>query len=102
MKVFWVVFLAFLMVSFQADAVDRHVPGGYPKIQDAIDASSNGDVVIIAQDTYQENINFKGKAITVKSTNPDDANIVAATIIDGNNPDDPNFGSTVIFNSAPQ
>lgn len=100
MKTFWAVFLAFFLVSFQVDAGNRHVPGTYPKIQDAIDASSNGDVVIIARGTYRENIKFKGKAITVTSADPDNPATVADTIIDGNNPDDPNFGSTVIFNSG--
>ncbi|GAI61123.1 unnamed protein product, partial [marine sediment metagenome] len=43
--------------------------------------------------TYYENINFLGKAITVRSTDPNDPNVVAATIIDGNQPDDPNKAS---------
>ena len=33
--------------------------------------------------TYYENINFKGKDITVRSTNPHDTGIVTATVIDG-------------------
>ncbi len=55
----------------------------YPTIQKAIDASNHGDVVVIPQGIYREtNINFKGLAITVRSENPENPAIVAATIID--------------------
>jgi hypothetical protein len=48
-------------------------------IQSAIDAADYGDTVLVAPGTYHENINFRGKAITVKSESgrPED------TIIDG-------------------
>ena len=54
-------------------------------IQSAIDAASNGDIIIIEPGVYFENIQFKGKNITLKSTNPDDPEVVKATIIDGVN-----------------
>lgn len=76
------------------------VPSPYSSIQSAINDANNGDTVIVSPGTYQENINFLGKAITVISLNPDDPNIVAATIIDGNAPDDSNFASVVTFNSG--
>jgi len=72
-----------------AIAVERNVPGEYATIQAAINASSNGDVVIIAPGTYtgtgNKDLDFAGKAITVKSTNPDDSSVVAATVIDCEN-----------------
>lgn len=74
--------------------------GGYSSIQSAINDANNGDTIIVDANTYYENINFLGRAITVKSTDPNDPNVVAATIIDGNRPGDPNFGSVVIFNSG--
>ena len=44
-----------------------HVPADYATIQAAINAATNGDLVLVAQNTYYENINYKGKAITVAS-----------------------------------
>jgi predicted outer membrane repeat protein len=62
--------------------------GDYPTVQDAIDASYNGDVIVLNPGTYtgdgNRDIDFLGKAITVQSTDPNDPNIVAATIIDCN------------------
>lgn len=45
-----------------------HVPADYPEVQQAINASSGGDTVVVAPGTYVENIDFQGKAITVKSS----------------------------------
>ncbi|MBU0618046.1 MAG: hypothetical protein KKI02_10040, partial [Planctomycetes bacterium] len=50
-----------------------HVPGDYPTIQAAIDASVDGEVVLVADGTYvgegNKNLDFGGKAITVRSEN---------------------------------
>ncbi len=61
-----------------ATATTIHVPADKPTIQAAIDAAVNGDTVLVADGTYLENIDFKGKAIIVKSVNG-----AATTIIDG-------------------
>ncbi|MHC4498106.1 MAG: right-handed parallel beta-helix repeat-containing protein [Planctomycetota bacterium] len=60
--------------------------GDYPTIQDAINASINGDIIEVAPGTYtginNRDIDFLGKAITVRSTDPNDPAVVAATVID--------------------
>jgi len=55
----------------------------YLTIQKGITSATNSDVVVVGEGTYVERISFGGKAITVRSTNPDSAGVVAATIIDG-------------------
>ncbi|MHC4944924.1 MAG: right-handed parallel beta-helix repeat-containing protein [Planctomycetota bacterium] len=72
-----------------------HVPGDYATIQEAIDATEPGDIVLVAPGTYVENIDFKGKAITVKSSNGP-----AATVIDGGNPAIPEKASVVTFSTG--
>jgi len=66
-----------------ASADELIVPDQFPTIQSAIEASVNGDVVIVQPGTYAEQINTLGKAITVRSTDPSDPGIVAQTVIDG-------------------
>jgi len=75
-----------LTLNPPALATDRLVPGQYPTIQAAIDDCNNGDTVIVAEGTYtgtgNRDIDFKGKAITVRSIDPEDPCVVAATVID--------------------
>ncbi len=51
-----ILFIALLSVSLETTAIDRNVPDDYDTIQDAINQSDAGDTVVIAPDTYQENI----------------------------------------------
>jgi parallel beta-helix repeat protein len=65
------------------------VPSIYPTIQAAIDTAYAGDEIIISPGSYtgqgNRDIDFKGKAITVRSTNPQLNDVIAATIIDCEN-----------------
>ena len=62
--------------SSEALATTRRVPADYPTIQQAINASVNGDAVSVAPGIYAENINFNGKAITVMSQSGADVTII--------------------------
>jgi len=63
-----------------------YVPDQYSKIQFAIDASIDGDIVLVKPGIYYENINFKGKNISLVSDhyfNVGDTQLIKDTIIDG-------------------
>jgi parallel beta-helix repeat protein len=79
--------LGIAMPAGTALAATIDVPADQPSIQLAIDAAAAGDEVVVAPGVYRENINFKGKAITVHS-----AAGPAVTVIDGRQ-----LGSVVVF-----
>lgn len=63
-----------------------NVPADQPTIQAAVNAATNGDEIVLAMGTYLESsIDLLGKEITIRSTDPDDPAVVAATIVDGGN-----------------
>ena len=94
------IFLLFLLTSASATVhakiiyVDDDGPADFSNIQAAIDDANDGDIIIVNPGTYtgdgNRDIDFKGKAITVRSTDPNDPNIVAATIIDCEGSDEDN------------
>jgi hypothetical protein len=61
-------------------------------IQAGINKALDGDTVIVAEGSYVENILFKGRNIILTSTEPSNWNVVAKTVIDGNQ-----SGSVVTF-----
>jgi hypothetical protein len=68
--------------------VDDDGPADYDNIQGAINVARDGDIVEVQPGMYtgpgNRDIDFLGRAITVRSTDPNDINTVAATIIDCN------------------
>jgi parallel beta-helix repeat protein len=71
---------AFATLTLPVWAATINVPADQKTIQAGIDAANPGDIVLVAPGTYYENIDFKGKAITVTSGS---AATTASTVIDG-------------------
>jgi hypothetical protein len=69
----------------------------YASIQQALNDAHPGDEIVVGSGTcqYLENINFKGKNLTVRSIDPNDPSVVAATVINGGHQ-----GSAVTFSGG--
>jgi parallel beta-helix repeat protein/predicted outer membrane repeat protein len=53
----------------------------YAFIRHAIEDARNGHEIVVSPGVYQENINFKGKNLTLRSTDPNDSVVVSETVI---------------------
>ena len=71
-----------------------NIPDDYSTIQEGINASVNGDTVLVQPGTYIENINYNGKNIVIGSLflTTQDTSYISQTIVDGNG-----VGSIVSF-----
>jgi len=101
MKTFVSILVSLLIVTI-AQAETINVPADQPTIQAGINAAVNGDTVLVADGTYFENINYKGKAITVASFYfvDGDTSHISNTIVDGSQPSHADSGSVVFFVSG--
>jgi hypothetical protein len=90
-------YIAMLISTSSVSATIINIPDDYPTIQAGIEASSDGDTVLVQPGTYVENINFNGHNIVLGSLffTTGDTTYIAETIIDGN--DD---GSVIICESG--
>lgn len=72
--------LSLILCSSIAFGATIRVPGDYQTIQAAIDVSSDGDTVLVADGTYKgegnKNIDFKGKELTLQSENGPEKTII--------------------------
>ncbi|MHC4479222.1 MAG: T9SS type A sorting domain-containing protein [Planctomycetota bacterium] len=89
------VFVAAIFASASATIIN--IPDDYGTIQEGIDASEDGDTVLVQLGTYVENINFNGHNIVLGSLflTEADTSYISSTIIDGNH-----SGSVVTYESG--
>jgi parallel beta-helix repeat protein/predicted outer membrane repeat protein len=96
------------LINLSRDIIDAGGPFGgtgpvhnltkdtyYNTIQSALDAADSGDTIEVFPGTYYENINFMGKNIVLRSTDPKNPTVVTSTIIDGGK-----NGSVVTFRNS--
>jgi parallel beta-helix repeat protein len=73
--------LSFGYSILDGDVQNARTAKRYDYIQHGISDANEGDDVVVGQRSYLEKIDFLGKAVTVRSTNPSDPRIVSGTVI---------------------
>ncbi|MBN2131085.1 MAG: hypothetical protein JW741_16405 [Sedimentisphaerales bacterium] len=58
----------------------------FDHIQSAICDANDGDEIVVHEGVYPEHIDFRGKSLILRSVDPNDPNVVAATVIAGHRP----------------
>lgn len=101
MKILQLICIIILTMSMAAKAAIKNVPAQYATIQSGINASINGDTVLVQPGTYFENINFRGKNIVLTSRyyQNNDYSFIQSTVINGSTPVNPDTASCVVFHN---
>ena len=73
--------IAVLAITVSARSAVIHVPQDHSTIQEALDAAQNGDTILVDPGTYIELIDFKGKAITVRSSDGAESTTIDASSV---------------------
>jgi hypothetical protein len=102
-KLFHISLLFILAVTISATTIN--IPADYPTIQEGIDASVDGDMVLVAQGTYYENLILEKEIVLASHAIYDDLgsdwlnneNITGTIISGAEEPIDPNKGSCLII-----
>ncbi len=84
MKKLILVFIFMLLVvpcHAKIISVDDDGPADFNNIQAAIDFAEDDDTIVVKPGTYNENILFNGKAVTVTGKDPDNLSLVQSTVI---------------------
>jgi hypothetical protein len=97
--VFGALAAAFCFVPSVLSATTIHVPVDQPTIQAGINASSNGDTVLVAPGYYTENLRLWGKRIILTSEYilAHDPSLIDQTIIDGSSPTSLDTASVILI-----
>jgi len=88
-KVVLITAIIFILADCISAQTTLHVPAQYPTIRDAVDASVDGDTVLVSPGVYSEfePILIENKGITVKSTNGADTTTIITNDGTNNNAD---------------
>jgi len=97
-----IIVLFALNIFSMSSASTIQVPADFRTIQEAINQAVDGDTVLVADGSYPENINFRGKNMVVASwfAVDHDALHITATVINGSTPAYPDTASCVLFISG--
>lgn len=93
------VLLLIAVVSALLNAKIIKVPADHGTIQSAVNASANGDTVVVSPGTYFENVIFRGKRIVLTSRYYESRDVayISSTIINGSQPVHPDTASCVLI-----